>query len=228
MKINFQASFKRIDAPHEAPPNQRLKRGILALAVLAAAGIGLSLAGRWGTHTARPAPAQTVADNSSRPVGFVKADDVTQGSWIGVYGASGAAIANEKTVLPSFAHVKFPRDVGYWIRSVPSDRRALRKIDDPNDRIAAHWYSFSSFDIDIRFSDGKVHQVALYMVDWDSKIREQLVRITDLETSKIIDQRDVPAFAEGRYLVWNLSGHVSINLNHIAGANAVVSGLFID
>lgn len=205
-----------------------LKRGILALVVLVGAGIALLLIGRSGARTVRPAPAQVAADQSLRPVGFVKADDVTQGDWTGVYGAGGAAIATEKLALPGYAHVKFPRDVGYWVKSVPSDRRALRNIDNPTDRVAAHWYSFSNFDIDIQFSDGKVHQVALYMVDWDSKIREQLVRITDAETSKIIDQRDVPAFSEGRYLSWNLSGHVVINLNHIAGANAVVSGLFID
>ncbi len=228
MKINFQASFKRTDAPHEASPKRLLRRSVLALVVLAGVGIALFLAGRWGGHNLGPPPARIVADQSAKPVGFVKSDDVTQGNWIGNYGAGGAAIAMEKIMLPSYTQVKFPREVGYWVKSVPSDRRALRSSDDPNDRVATHWYSFSSFDIDIQFHDGKVHQVALYMVDWDSKIREQLVRITDVETSKIIDQRDVPAFSEGRYLVWNLSGHVVINLNHIAGANAVVSGLFID
>jgi hypothetical protein len=49
-----------------------------------------------------------------------------------------------------------------------------------------------------------------------------------LDTSgNVLDTRPVSSFANGAYLVWNLSGHVIARItNTNLSANAVVSGLF--
>ena len=38
----------------------------------------------------------------------------------------------------------------------------------------------------------------------------------------------VSAFSAGQYLVWNLTGHVTLRVTRTAGLTAVVSGLFFD
>lgn len=208
------------------PPNP--SASCLSTTVLVSAANAFVFAGRWTPNVDHPAPVRAVVDDPARPIGFVKADEVTKGSWRGVYGAEGVAIANEKAMLPAYAQVKWPRDAGFWIKSAPGETRALQKTNDPSDRVASSWYSFSGFDIDIAFTDTRTHQVALYMVDWDSNMRKQIVRVTDAATSKVLDERAVSAFTGCQYLAWNLRGHVTIKITRVAGANAVVSGLFLN
>lgn len=227
MKLRFDASLEKNDLPSGERPGPVVMRAV-RIAVLAVSGVALFLAGRWTANIGQPAPLQTLVDNTPRPIGFVKVDAKTQGSWRGLYGAKGVAIANEKTKLPASAKVRWPREATYWTKSVPSDVRALQKTNDPVDRVASAWYSFSDFDIDISFTDVRTYQVALYMVDWDSNLRKQKIEVTDWATKKVLDEREVSAFAGGQYLVWNLSGHVTIKITPAAGANAVVSGLFLD
>jgi hypothetical protein len=227
MKMQFDASLKKNDRPDGERPKPAMKREIL-IGILAVSGIALFLAGRWTANIGQPAPVVTVVDNTPRPIGFVKIDEVTKGSWRGVYGAEGVAIATEKAILPASAQVQLPHNTSFWIKSAPSEKRALQKSNDPVDRVASSWYSFSGFDIDIAFTDTRTHQVALYVVDWDSTARKQKIQVMDVATSKVLDERGISDFTGGQYLVWNLKGHVAMKITHVAGANAVVSGLFLN
>jgi len=227
MKIHFDASLKKNDQPAGDGPKPAIRREIM-IGILAVSGVVLFLAGRWTANIGQPALVPPVVDNTPRPLGFVKVDEKTSGSWRGVYGAEGMAIANEKAILPAYAQVRLPGDSSVWLKSVPSDKRALQKSNNPVDRVASSWYSFSGFDIDIAFSDTRVHQVALYMVDWDSDTRKQKIQVMDVATSNVLDDREVSTFTGGQYVVWNLSGHVVIKITRVAGANAVVSGLFLN
>ena len=49
-----------------------------------------------------------------------------------------------------------------------TDTHALQKIGPAIDRIAACWYSSTTFSIALQFNDGKPHQVALYLYDFDN------------------------------------------------------------
>jgi hypothetical protein len=71
-----------------------------------------------------------------------------------------------------------------------------------------------------------MHQVALYLLDWDTTARSERVDILDAGTGTLLDSQTASAFHGGKYLVWNLSGHVQIKITRLAGANAVLSGLF--
>jgi hypothetical protein len=42
----------------------------------------------------------------------------------------------------------------------------------------------------------------------------------------VLASSSVSAFTSGQYLVWNLSGHVTLRVTKTAGTNAVVSGVF--
>jgi hypothetical protein len=157
-------------------------------------------------------------------VAFVKTDMTTQGSWKGVYGTKGYAIANDATSYPSFAQVTFNQSAATWAAST-ADVRALQKS--TSGRIASTWYTWTNFGIDINFMDGQTHQVALYCLDWDSGgARTEFVDVLDAGTGALLDHRGLYVFTGGQYLVWNVSGHVVIRVTLSAGTNAVASGIF--
>jgi hypothetical protein len=111
-----------------------------------------------------------------------------------------------------------------WTNST-TDVRALQKAS-LSDRIAATWYSETGVSFNVTISDGQTHRLALYFVDWDSTQRGQTVEVRDVATNSLLDSRVVTSFNAGRYLVWDISGAVRINVIRTAGSNAVVSGLF--
>src|SRR5262249_26128537 len=80
----------------------------------------------------------------------------------------------------------------------------------------------------LNFTDASVHQVALYVVDWDGRGRVQAIDILAFGTTTVLDSRTVESFSGGQYLAWRLSGHVTIRVRFASGTNAVVSGVFFD
>jgi hypothetical protein len=66
------------------------------------------------------------------------------------------------------------------------------------------------------------------VVDWDNNGRVETVQIVDANTGAVLDTRNLSNFANGTYLIWNLSGHVRVNVTWTTGSgtNAVVSGVF--
>jgi hypothetical protein len=156
---------------------------------------------------------------------FVTSDNTTQGTWKGVYGADGEAIANDSANYPGYAQVNFTGASLFTWNSSTSDVRALQKAA-ASDRIASTWYSSTSFTIDVNLSDGNTHQVGLYCLDWDNASRTQRIDILDASSGTVLDTQNVSAFNGGRWLIWNLTGHVTIKATRTAGPNAVISGFF--
>ncbi len=169
------------------------------------------------------APA-TVSTSSAT---FVKADTTTVGNWRGVYGADGAAVIGDTAAYPSYATVTPTGNSYYLWASSTSDVRAPELESSSSGRVAACWFSGSSFSVDVKITDGNTHQVALYLLDWDNYYgRTQRVDVLD-STGNLLDSRTVSSFVGGQYLVWNLAGHVVIRLTNTNGSsNAVMSGLF--
>jgi hypothetical protein len=105
--------------------------------------------------------------------------------------------------------------------------RALLMASSTTNRIASTFYNSPSLTIDVNFTDGNTHQIALYLLDWDSSGRAETINIVDASNSgNVLDSRPASGFQNGEYLVWNVKGHVIIQLNDTAGPNAVVSGVF--
>ncbi len=158
---------------------------------------------------------------------FVKTDTTTQGNWQSAYGADGFNVINDTVNYPSYATVT-PNGQAAWSWATSTgDARGLQKFSIPGDRIAATWYSSTSFTVDINFTDGNTHQVGVYCVDWDNLSRSERIDIFDGQNNAILDTRTVSSFAGvPQYLVWNLKGHTIIKITALSGPNAVLSGIF--
>jgi subtilisin family serine protease len=175
------------------------------------------LFGAGGTITAPP-PTGTAA--------FVKTDASTSGTWKGIYGADGYNVINDTANYPAYVTATPSGNASYIWAPSTTDTRGLQKASSTTDRMAACWYSPGAFSIDLQFHDTSTHQVALYLVDWDSNgARSERVDILDAN-NVLLDSRSVSSFGNGQYLVWNLSGHVTVRMTNLNGSvNAVVSGL---
>jgi hypothetical protein len=134
-------------------------------------------------------------------------------------------VANDSQVIPSYASFAPQNQLNYTWAASTTDPRALQ-TGSGTGRIAATWYNTSSFDLDVNFTDGNPHQLALYALDWDSTARAETIQIVDANTAAVLDARNISSFTNGIYLVWNISGHVRINVTRTSGGNAVVSGAF--
>ena len=158
---------------------------------------------------------------------YIKTDALTKGNWKGVYGSEGANVIGNASNYPSYATVVHSGHSSYtWAAFTPSEA-ALLKLS-TNERIASCWYSSGSFTIDVNISDGQSHSLALYALDWGGGgTRSEKVEIFDATTGALLDTHTVASFEQGKYLVWDVRGHVRLKVtNAPSSANAVVSGLF--
>ncbi len=168
----------------------------------------------------------TITTSAGPTVGFQGFDLTTQGTWKGVYGKDGWIIANDSTSPPAYA-VVVPSGAASWSWSPSTtDPRALQQGAFPSNRIASTFYSSTGFSFDINLTDGQTHQVALYSLDYDAEARTQTVTVMDASSHAVLDTRAMSFMQGGVYAVWNLQGHVVIQVIRTGGLNAVVSGLF--
>jgi hypothetical protein len=158
---------------------------------------------------------------------FRKKDTTTQGNWIGAYGLQGYNIINHAVSYPSYATVSPSGQAAYTWAASTSDTRAL-EYPSGSGRIAAAWYSATSFSVNVNFTDGQTHELALYALDFDQKSRSEQIQISSASTGSVLDTETVSSFSGGVYLQWAISGNVVIKVTRTAGPNAVISGLFFD
>ena len=156
---------------------------------------------------------------------FAFVDSSTEGDWHGVYGADGYYVVNDSQSIPNYASFLMQKQTNYTWASSTTDPRALQRGSGTG-RIAAAWYSGTTFTLDVNLTDKNFHQFALYAVDWDSNLRTETIQVVDANTNAVLDTRTLSGFKNGIYLAWGISGHVKINIIHTGGANAVVSGVF--
>jgi predicted Fe-Mo cluster-binding NifX family protein len=189
--------------------------------------------------------AGTVTQPAQATASWVKSNTATEGTWMGVYGSQGYSLA---TAGSNFQSISIPATFSVqgqsnWAWASPTtDTRAL-ETDTQGDRAAATWYSPSSFSFALNLTDGQTHQVAIYVIDWDSKGRAETISIADANSGKVLDARSIPNanagsatytnttsanFFGGTYLIWNVSGSVTITITSNSGPNAVASGVFLD
>jgi hypothetical protein len=158
---------------------------------------------------------------------FTTLDSTTQGNWRGVYGRTGYLLPGNARQLPATIQVTLSGQLGHIWAASSADPRALQKASIPSTRIAACWYAPTSFTINIDLTDGRPHQLALYLVDWDRLGRVENVTVLDAATGAVLDTHSISAFANGEYLVWQIHGHVVVRVTNERGSlNAVASGLF--
>jgi hypothetical protein len=171
-----------------------------------------------------PVPTST----STTAATYTGLDTTTQGTWTGKYGADGYLIASDATNPPSYATVNLTGDTLYTFAASTTDPRALQDSSGSSSRIAAVYYSATSFNINVNLTDGNTHRIALYLLDWNSGGRVESVTILNASTNAVLSTETYSSFSQGEYAVWNVTGNVIIQVKQSSGANAVVSGIFFD
>jgi hypothetical protein len=228
--VNFSASGLPTGATASFSPASVAGSGSVTMTVTAGAATpggayNILVTGASGSLSHSATVALVVSVPVPAAASFVKTETTTQGTWKGIYGAVGEGIANDSANYPAYAQVASGGSPFSWAAST-TDPRALQKAA-ASDRIASAWYA-STFTIDLNLADGNPHSVAIYCLDWDNTGRAETIAILDPSNSAVLDSRSISAFNNGEWLVWTLSGHVTIQITATAGTNGVVSGLFLN
>lgn len=169
--------------------------------------------------------AVTLNINASSSAVFVNRDTTKQGAWKNTYGSEGYAFIGETPSIPSYAQFSVNGAIPWtWADNI-NEVRALQKASG-NARIASVWYHPTAFTMDLDLVDGATHQFALYATDYDGAGRAEKIEILDAISGNLLDTQTLSGFSFGQYLIWNISGHVTLRVTKISGPNAIVSGVF--
>ncbi len=167
----------------------------------------------------KPLPAPTARAT------FVAIDAATQGNWRGAYGTDGFELAQGVSRPPAYGQVSVAGQSPWTWAAATAEPRGLQKPEGA-DRLAACWWSEGSFTIDVSLAGEETRRVAFYCLDWDGSERSQTLEVLDAATGAVLDTRSLSAYAQGKYVVWDLKGRVRIKATRTGKVNAVVSGIF--
>ncbi|MGP0070292.1 MAG: PA14 domain-containing protein [Isosphaeraceae bacterium] len=158
---------------------------------------------------------------------FLNQNGTREGSWVGAYGAQGYDVIGDAASLPSYATVT---PSGATTYTAAASTTAAQALQNPvgTGRIAASWYAVTSFTVDVDLTDGLMHNLELYFLDWSNSGRVERVQISNATTGAVLSTETVSSFASGVYLEWAVSGNVAITITSLSGPNAVLNGLFFD
>jgi len=70
------------------------------------------------------------------------------------------------------------------------------------------------------------HQLALYFLDFSDSGYNDIVTLTDTSSHAVLDTQTVGSFHNGTYLVWNVSGNITVTFTATGGHWAALSGIF--
>jgi subtilisin family serine protease len=166
---------------------------------------------------------------------FLTTDMTTQGNWKTAYGGDGFDVSQDPSsnnpTVPSYATLNLTGALSFTCTAATSDPRAAQvSAPGSTSRIAAAWYSPYTLSFNLSLSDGQSHLLALYLLDWDNSGggRSERINLINNATGATLDSRTVSSFQDGEYLVWNVSGSLTIRVTNLnSSSNAVVSGLFL-
>jgi sugar lactone lactonase YvrE len=167
---------------------------------------------------------------------YVRVDTTSQGAWKPLYGKRGNFIAGDTNNLGENVIFDVHTNIQTLLASGSSDARALQlPAHESTTRELARWYNqityptffFGTTTMDMNIVDGSLRQLALYFVAWNSTSNQIRVEIKDAISGVILDQRNLASFDQGKYLVWNVSGHITINVVPLVSEPAEINGIFL-
>jgi hypothetical protein len=158
----------------------------------------------------------------------IPASTSPQGTWTSVLGSAGYDLAawdgeSDVSDLPETS-VSLAQGSRYVWASSTEDPRALQSPDGLA-REAAAYYDPNQIRLSLKFKHAYTGTLHLYALDWDSTSRRELISVNgqsaDLSSS----------FNQGSWVSFPIEvgagGTVSIVVDRTAGANAVLSGIFL-
>lgn len=169
--------------------------------------------------------ATTFATSTGTSATLVRVDTTTGGAWATAYGTEGYSIAGHSSSIPAYAQLAMTGASSWTWQGSTSAQAALVKPG-AADRIAACWYSASSYDFNLNLIDGNTHRIALYACDYDAASRAQTIEVIDRATGTLLNSQTLNDFRVGNYLVYDLKGNITIRVRRTAGSNSVTGALF--
>ena len=154
-----------------------------------------------------------------------------QGNWVGSYGASGYALLgwNGNSDLVSLPGATLTVDNGTdFLWGTTGLAQALQSPDTSTRRACAI-YDASQVRLHLTFPAAYSGNLHIYLLDWDSTARRETVTINDGSGPR--SANITTDFSQGAWVNLAISvgagGTVSIAVTQTAGANAVISGIFL-
>jgi Subtilase family len=151
-----------------------------------------------------------------------------QGSWAGKVGSAGYLLAGwdgaqDVSDLPNVTTTLVQGSRYEWAQNT-ADVRALQSPDGLT-RNAATYYDPNEIELRLSFSAAYTGNLRLYALDWDSTVRRETISVNG-QTLALSS-----SFNQGAWLSYPITvaagQTVTITVHHIAGANAVLSGIFL-
>lgn len=167
---------------------------------------------------------------------FVKQDTTTKLVWQGTYGGDGYVIApggNGGTSsgtsgittnkLPSYASTNgVSGGTGNWTWQGYGSFQAAASGTIPT------WFgaggTTSSFTVDLNLTDGNSHQVAVFAFD-SSQGRSETLSV--LNGSTVLNSQSISGYTQGIWVVWTVTGHVTIQAQGSAGPNPTITAIML-
>jgi uncharacterized repeat protein (TIGR03803 family) len=171
------------------------------------------------------------AATSRSTANFIKSDTTTQGNWINTYGTVGYNVINSGSSYPASLTVTPSNELSYTWTTSATAVQALEAAPGSGDsyRVAACWYSATSFTVDVDFTDGQMHDIELYLLDYNGgNARTEQIQFSNPATLTFLSTQAASNFSGGVYYNWVVSGNVLITFTRESGPNAILNGLFID
>jgi hypothetical protein len=117
-----------------------------------------------------------------------------------------------------------------WACTAITDPRALQSAD-KSQRHAAAWYHPTQLVVQLKLPSGYSGNLRLYAIDWDSTQRREQVTVNDGSGTQSPPINITTAFNQGAWMTFpvtvNAGDTVTITIVRTAGANAVLSGIFL-
>jgi hypothetical protein len=168
-------------------------------------------------------------DPVSDTASFIGTNTSTKGNWIGTFGSDGYNVINNAVKYPSDVTVTpTGQTVSKFVASTTDPRALQNAPGTASGRTAGDWYASTSFTVNVHITDTATYDLSLYLLDWSNIGRSEQVQITRARDGTVLSTQSVSSFSGGVYLTWAISGDVNITFTKLAGANAVLSGLFFD
>lgn len=151
-----------------------------------------------------------------------------QGNWVGTYGAAGSDLLafNGSTDLASLSNASLTVEQGSRYQWAPTTTD-VRALENPGKtaRVASGLYEFNQIKLQLNFTAAYSGNIELYAVDWDSTARRETITVNG-QTAMLSNP-----FNEGAWVSFPVNvaagGIVTITVDRLAGANAVLSGIFL-
>ena len=153
---------------------------------------------------------------------LITEDSKTKGDWEAAYGADGGEVMGDKPFYPAYAQIV--KGGQYYIWNPDSEEDNVLNKKGSDERLAACFYD-RQFSYELFLKNGE-HRVAIYFLDYNSKGRKQKVEVLDARNNAVLVSRSVSDFKDGKYLVYDMSGHLKIRITTEEGENSVLSGIF--